>query len=154
MRTHTLKLEWEWRDAGNSLLPTMPRKHMMTAVRCAIVTKKRVGTMAFLLCSMKASTRQQRAGQFDCTLPSLDNGVLNLRAVYPSMLIHLLENLHGKQLRNGETPREHWNFEICPSGVDPEINGFDFFFSRLEFSPTRVESMQFPLCCATELKKR
>jgi hypothetical protein len=39
MRTHTLKLEWEWRDAGNSLLPTMPRKHMMTAVRCAIVTK-------------------------------------------------------------------------------------------------------------------
>ena len=144
MRTHTLKLEWEWRDAGNSLLPTMPRKHMMTAVRCAIVTKKRVGTMAFLLCSMKASTRQQRAGQFDCTLPSLDNGVLNLRAVYPSMLIHLLENLHGKQLL-GTSKRG--NFEICPSGVDQEM--VLIFFSVDSSFQTRVESMQFPDCCAT-----
>ena len=28
----------------------------MTAVRCAVVTMKRVGTMAFLLCSMEDST--------------------------------------------------------------------------------------------------
>lgn len=37
----------------------MPRKHMMTAVRCDIVTINRVGTMAFLLWSMKASIRDQ-----------------------------------------------------------------------------------------------
>jgi hypothetical protein len=36
---------------------TCPRKHIITAVRCDIVTMKRVGTMALLLWSMEASAQ-------------------------------------------------------------------------------------------------
>jgi hypothetical protein len=62
------------------LVNTMPRKHIMTAVRCEIVTMKRVGTMAFLLWSMEVSARHKQT-----TYPDLKCNLLyKMEAVIPS----------------------------------------------------------------------